>query len=275
MFEASGRAVPMFQDKHLSTRWDECVAQVETARRLEFAFLAGSSLPVTWRIPSIEMPRRTRLIESVCVCYGGVDSYDFHGLETAQCMSERRAGGEAGVKSVHAARGEEMWRLLGERPETQGLMMAALARSHTLRPPSGYTFVSPTLDWARRGSPDAAGYFIEHNDGFRTAMFLLNGCVRDFTYAGLAQSGKVISCQMHLPMPNHISTTADFFNPLVNHIEQMVLTGRAPYPVERTLLTSGMTLRAVESLHRGEVKLDTPEMSLRYEAPAPSYFWRA
>ena len=33
----------------------------------------------------------------MCVCYGGVDSYDFHGLETAQCMSERRRGGEVGI----------------------------------------------------------------------------------------------------------------------------------------------------------------------------------
>ena len=32
----------------------------------------------------------------------------------------------------------------------------------------------------------------------------------------------------------------------------MMLENRAPYPVERTLLTSGMTLAAVESLHRGE-----------------------
>src|SRR6185295_2173748 len=86
VFGASGRAVPVFNDKHLSTDWDECVAMVQAARRLGFPFLAGSSLPVTWRIPSIEIPLGTALEESVCVGYGGIDSYDIHGLETAQCM---------------------------------------------------------------------------------------------------------------------------------------------------------------------------------------------
>ncbi len=276
VFEASGRAVPVFQDKHLSTSWDECVAQVETSRRLAFPYLAGSSLPVTWRIPSVEVPLGASLIESVSVCYGGVDSYDFHGLETAQCMSERRGGGEVGIKSVHAVRGEKVWKLLGERADTERLLFAALARSHTLRPtPEGYTFPIPTRELLQRTSPTAVAYFIEHNDGFRTTMFLLNGSVRDFTYAGLTRDGKIISCQMQLPMPGSISTTADFFNPLANHIEQMMLQGRAPYPIERTLLTSGTLISAVESLQGGQVKLDTPQLKVAYQAPAQSTFWRA
>ena len=45
VFEDSGRSVPVFNDKHLSTNWDECVEMVEDSRRLDFAFLAGSSLP--------------------------------------------------------------------------------------------------------------------------------------------------------------------------------------------------------------------------------------
>ena len=69
---------------------------VDDARRLGFPFLAGSSLPVTWRLPQVDMPLDGPLVESVCMGYGGVDSYDFHGLETAQCMSERRRGGERG-----------------------------------------------------------------------------------------------------------------------------------------------------------------------------------
>jgi hypothetical protein len=191
-------------------------------------------------------------------------------------MSERRAGGESGVGSVHAARGENVWKLLAERPDTQRLLFGALSRSHTLRSPSGdYTFPVPTIDLLRHASPDAVAYFIEHNDGFRTAMFLLNGAVSDFCYAGRTRRGEIISCQMHLPMPNHISTTADFFNPLVNHIEHMILEGRAPYRVERTLLTSGMLLSAVDSLHRGQIKLETPELCVSYEAPARSNFWRA
>ena len=273
VFEGSGRSVPVFNDKHLSTDWKECAEMVEDAKRLKFPFFAGSSLPVTWRIPSVDLPSGTPLEESVCVCYGGVDSYDFHGLETAQCISERRRGGESGVRNVQAFRGESLWNQLAERESTARLFVAALARSHTLKAPDGYTIAKPSIEWARQASPNAVGYFMEHNDGLKTAMFMCNGLVRDFTYAGRMSDG-VFSCQMHLPMPLHISTTADFFNPLVHHIEETVMSGEVPYPVERTLLTSGMTLFGVESLHQGQKKISTPEMNVSYFAPRNSTFWR-
>ena len=249
---------------------------VEDSRRLGFPFLAGSSLPVTWRLPQIEIPIGTPLQESVCVCYGGVDSYDFHGLETAQCMSERRAGGEVGVKSIHAVRGDQVWSELAKRRQTTKLFFAALARSHTCKAPSGYTLSIPTVDWIRRCSPNAVAYFIEHLDGFKTTMFLLTGYVLDFTYAGLVRNtGKIISCQMHLPMPPRQTTLADFFNPLVNHIEQMIFTGVVPYPIQRTLLTSGMTMFAMESLFRGQVPVLTADLNVSYQPPVNSGFWNA
>lgn len=275
VFEASERSVPVFNDKHLSTSWSECAEMVDDARRLNIPFFAGSSLPVTWRIPSIDMPLDSALHESVCVCYGGVDSYDFHGLETAQCMSERRRGGESGVKSVHALRGERMWNFLDGRDSTKRLFLAALSRSHSMRAPGGYTMTRPSIEWARQASREAVGYFIEHNDGFRTAMFLCDGLVSDFTYAGRKSDESIVSCQMHLPMPMSIATTADFFNPLMHHVEQAILSGRVPYPIERTLLTSGMTLFAVNSLHQGQKPIATPQMNISYSAPKNSTFWRA
>jgi hypothetical protein len=275
MFEESGRTVPVFNDKHLSTTWLECAEMVADAKRLNFPFLAGSSLPVTERIPSIDLPLESRLRESLSICYGGVDSYDFHGLETAQCMSERRRGGESGVRSVQALRGQKMWDRVTEREETRKLFSGALARSHTVRAPEGYTIYPPSIERARVASRDGVGYFIEHNDAFRTTMLMCNGLVQDFTYAGLKDDGQIVSTQMHLPMPMQISTTADFFNPLVHHIESMVETGRAAYPVERTLLTSGMTLFAVESLFRGQIEVPTPELDVRYRSTPESHFWRS
>ena len=274
VFKDSGRSVPVFNDKHLSTTWTECAEMVADAKRLNFPFFAGSSLPVTWRIPAIDLPSGSPLEESLSICYGGVDSYDFHGLETAQCMSERRRGGESGVKSVQALRGEPMWKALESRESTKRLFLAALARSHTARPPQGFTIARPSVTSAQEASPNAVGYFIEHNDGLKTTMLMCNGLIRDFVYAGRT-SREVLSCQMHLPMPLHISTTADFFNPLVHHIEQMVMTGSVPYPVERTLLTSGMTLFAVESLHQGQKPIATPEMDVTYGVRKTSTFWNA
>src|SRR5205823_2852143 len=81
-----------------------------------------------------EMPMGAKISEALCVCYGGVDSYDFHGLETIQCMVERRRGGETGVKWIQAYRGEKFWEALREGVWPRALMDAALCRSHTLVP---------------------------------------------------------------------------------------------------------------------------------------------
>ncbi len=150
VFEASGRSVPVFNDKHLSTAWPHCTEMVSDSKRLGFPFLAGSSLPVTWRLPAVEMPHGVPLVESVCVGYGGVDSYDFHGLETAQCMSERRQGGEVGIRSVHALRGEKMWEYLAspDRKTSRRLLTAALTRSHNLPVENGYVQRPVSIDWA-------------------------------------------------------------------------------------------------------------------------------
>lgn len=275
VFEASGRSVPVFNDKHLSTTWERCTEMVADSKRLGFPFFAGSSLPVTRRMPAIDMPHDAPLEESVCAAYGGVDSYDIHALETAQCMSERRRGGEVGIRSVHALRGKAMWEKLAgsDRGTTRELLVSALTRSHNLPVEGGYYTDRITFDWARKVFPDALAYFVEHRDGFRTTMFLLG--IQDFNYAGKrSDTGEVISCQMYLPMPGHGSTTADFFHPLVRYIEDMVMTGKVPYPVERTLLTSGMTLSGVESLFRGQVEVETPEMEVRYKVGPESTFWR-
>jgi len=191
-------------------------------------------------------------------------------------MSERRAGGEVGVKSVHAVKGQEVWAMLKEREPTRRLMFAALARSHTCQGPPGYTYAIPDMAWCRKAATNPIAYFIEHLDGFKTTLLLFNGLVDDFTYAGLIKgTGEIVSCQMYLPMPPRYTTLANFFNPQVNHIEQMVLDGTVPYPVERTLLTSGVTLFAVESLYQGQVKLETPELKVNYQPLAKSAFWRA
>jgi hypothetical protein len=275
VFEASGRSVPVFNDKHLSTVWSECVEMVEDSKRLGFPFLAGSSLPVTWRMPSIDMPIDTPLKESVCVCYGRPDSYDFHGLETAQCMSERRKGGEVGISRVAALRGENLWQTLRmeKYKDTRRLIAAALTRSHNLPVDTGYPTAPVSVEWAEKAMTDSIGYLIEHRDGFKTTMLM--SPIRDFNYAGLrADNDEIVSCQMYLPMPTHGSSTADFFNPLARHIETLVIENQSPYPIQRTLLTSGMVIAGVDSLFQESKMIETPEMSVKYSVKPDSHYWR-
>src|SRR5438128_3676229 len=145
VFASSGRSVPVFNDKHLSWNWDWAREMYDTARKMRFPFMAGSSLPVTWRTPSVEMPLGRRISEALCVCYGGVDSYDFHGLETIQCMTERGRGGETGVEWKQAYRSDKVWEALREGVWSRPLMDSALFRSRPLRPPrDGLTGVLTT-----------------------------------------------------------------------------------------------------------------------------------
>ena len=156
VFEQSGRSVPVFNDKHLSTVWHECAEMVEDSQRLGFPFLAGSSLPVTWRLPGIDMPHGADVRESVCVAYGGPDSYDFHAYETAQCMSERRKGGEVGIRSVQALRGDALWALLEteDRSRTRALFVSALTQPQ----PAGGRRLSDRSRHLRMGESCAARY---------------------------------------------------------------------------------------------------------------------
>jgi hypothetical protein len=276
VFRDSGRAVPVFSDKHLSWNWEWARKMYDTSRELGFAFMAGSSLPVTWRTPSVEMPLGSRIGEALCVCYGGVDSYDFHGLETIQCMVERRRGGETGVRAIQAYRGDKFWTALREGVWPRPLMEAALSRSHTLTPArAGFNHILPSDEDLRRLVKDPVAYRYEHADGLRCTMLLMSGLVKDFNFAAYVNGGREPwSTQMYLPMPDGRTTLANFFSPQVNNIEQMYLTGKPTYPVERTLLTTGLTAAGVESLFRGQTRVETPRLAIRYAASKESTFWR-
>ena len=276
VFQASGRSVPVFNDKHLSWNWEWAKEMYDTSKRMGFPYMAGSSLPVTWRTPSLEMPANARVREALCICYGGVDSYDFHGLETIQCMVERRRGGESGVKWVQAYRGENFWKAHQEGIWPRDLFDAALCRSHTLKPArEGFNDIFPTVDDMRRLVNRPVAYRYEHADGMMSTMILLSGLVEDFNFAARIEGhSEPFSTQMYLPMPPGRTTLANFFSPLVNHAEKMYLTGKTSYPIERTLLTTGLTAAGVESLYRSEKRYETPHLGIRYEASKESTFWR-
>lgn len=277
VFRDSGRSVPVFNDKHLSWNWDWAKEMYDTSRSMGFPMLAGSSLPVTWRIPSVEMPKDCRVKEAITICYGGVDSYDFHGLETLQCMLERRKGGETGVTWLEAYRGAKFWEALQNGVWSRRLFDAALCRSHTLIPArSGFNDIFPTADDMRRLVKDPVAYHYQYADGPQATMILMSGLVRDFNFAAtLESSSEPFSTQMYLPMPDGRTTLANFFSPLVNCMEQMFLTGKPPYPIERTLLTTGLTAAGVDSLYAGQERLKTPHLTIQYQPSRDSTFWRS
>lgn len=276
VFRADGRVVPMFNDKHLSWKWEWAKEMADTAREMNIPYLAGSSLPVTWRMPSIEMPYGAEVDELMCVAMGGVDSYDFHALETIQCMAERRAGGETGVAWLEALRGEPVWKAMDAGSFDSGgwdptLFQACLCRSQTLAQPETFSHRMPNSEQARQWVKEPVAYRFAYNDGTKGTMLLLNGLVGDFTFAArLRGRGEPLSTLFYLPPnPNVVYSAA-----LMSKAEQTFLTGKPAYPVERTLLTSGLVTAGMQSLAAGK-RLETPHLNVRYQAPRESTFWQA
>jgi hypothetical protein len=274
VFEQDERAIPVYNDKHLSYSFEKAKWMVDASKRLKFPFLAGSSLPVTWRLPDVEMPLNAQVEEALMVGVGGTDVMGFHALEAMQCMLERRAGGETGVRAVHTLESGAVWKAAQEGRWSNRLLEAALSRSDT---PQGLTIQDArTQDLLGNGElpklvEKPLACFIEYRDGTKATLLMLNGAVKDFTFAAkLRGKANPISTQFFLsPVPNVTYSAC-----LVHKIVEMFETGRAPYPVERTLLTSGLTEACVDSLAQGSKRLETPHLNVRYRPPAESQHMR-
>lgn len=277
VFRQDGRAVPVFNDKHLSWKWEWAKEMVEISRELKFAFSAGSSLPVTWRNPSIDLPYGAEVEELMCVAIGGMDSYDFHALEVIQCMAERRKGGETGVKAVQGLKGESVWKAMDAGHWDAGgwnprLFEACLSRSHTLAQPETFSHRYPTPEQIRSWVKEPIAYRIEYVDGTKATMLLMNGLVGDFTFAATlkGQADPISTLFLLPPNPNVVYSAA-----LMSKAEETFLTGKPPYPIERTLLTSGLVEAGVQSVGKGQKRLETPHLAVRYEAPRESTYWQS
>jgi hypothetical protein len=268
VFEEDGRALPVYNDKHLSYSFEQAREMVADARRLDFPLLAGSSLPVTWRLPDLELPLECDIEDALMVGVGGSDDMDYHALEAMQCMLERRRGGETGVRSVQLIEGEAVWKAGDEGRWSHELLEAALSRSDT---PLGLTEQDGrTQDLLGSGElpklvSQPSAYFIEYNDGVTATLLMLNGAVRDFNFAArLKGAADPVSTQFFLtPGPNVTYSAC-----LVAKIDEMLQTGRAPFPAERTLLVCGILESCLTSRAQGHERLGTPHLDLRYPPPA-------
>lgn len=276
VFEKDGRAVPIFNDKHLSWKWEWAKEMVDTAHRLHIPFLAGSSLPVTWRMPSVDLPYGAEVEEIICVAMGGLEGYGFHALETVQCVAERRRGGETGVAAVQALRGDAVWKAQSAGSWTAGgwdlrLWEACSCRSQTLAQPATHSHRMPTVAQMREWVKAPAAFRVEYVDGLKATVLILNGLVGDFTLAARLKGQKEpLSTLFYLPStPNVVYSAA-----LMSKAEQMFVTGKPPYPIERTLLTSGTLAAAMQSLASGQKRLETPHLAVRYQSPRESLFWQ-
>jgi hypothetical protein len=259
VFERSKKSVPVFSDKHLAATWTDAKWMYDRARELFVPLMAGSSVPVSWRRPALKLPRDTELTEAVQIGYGPFEGYGFHALEGLQCMAERRKGGETGVKSVECLSGKAMWEAMDRGRWSKPLLEAAMK----LVPAHAKMDVrEATL----RGHGEAGVFLIEYRDGFRAAVAMLNGWIHEgeggsFIFAGkVAGKDRPAVCQFYL---QNLDPFAHFAC-LLKAIDSLMRTSHAPYPVERTLLTTGILDAVMTSKAEKGKKIDTSQLAIKY-----------
>ncbi|HMF19031.1 MAG TPA: hypothetical protein VKE98_17615, partial [Gemmataceae bacterium] len=220
--------------------------------------MAGSSVPVTWRRPALNLNRNTQLVEAVQIGYGPFEGYGFHALEGLQCLAERRRGGETGVRAVQCLQGEEMWKAMDKGTWSRALLEAAMTRVST----------HAKGDYRKATAKSDAGVFlIEYRDGFKGAVAIMNGWAYEgdggaFTCAvRIRGQEKPVSTLFYLQQPDPFA----HFTALVRAIDAMVQTGHAVYPVERTLLTTGVLDAIMISRAEKNRRVETPHLAIRYQ----------
>jgi len=262
----SNRFVPIFNDKHLGYAWQDAKWMYDAAREHGFPLGAGSSItvcPVGWRYPAFEVPLGSHVHEAFTVGHGGLESYGFHTLEVLQCMVERRHGGETGVAAVQALSGQAVWDAAEAGRWDLALLDAALT-----------TLEKPLSGDVRQIATDPVVYLLEYRDGLKAATAMLKGVSTNWIFA--ARLTPPTSSLQTPPTPEVVATrfraydTEPFghFAWLCEDIQNLICDRREPHPVERTLLTTGILDRLMESLSLGGVRLETPELNVRYTITA-------
>ena len=114
---------------------------------------------------------------------------------------------------------------------------------------------------------EPAAYFIEHVDGLKTTLLMLNGAIGNYCFAArLKSEPNPLSTQFFLTPTPPVTYSAC----LVSKIEEMLKTGVSPIPVERTLTVCGILDYCLDSKQKNGIRINTPDHRVQYRAPEHS-----
>ncbi|MSU63051.1 MAG: hypothetical protein EXS31_11775 [Pedosphaera sp.] len=262
VFRKSNRVVPVFSDKHLSYRWDWAREMYDTARQMKIPFMAGSSVPLAERTPSLELPSRARIEEAVSIHGGGVESYDIHGLEVLQSMVEGRLGGETGVARVQFLEGEALWQAAREGRWSPELAAAALAAQPIQGLPPAQELMRPMAKAGGDRPFVSHGILVSYRDGTRGTMLGagITGIRWHFSCRLAGETAPRATSFYVGPWQNR-----NLFKALSHAIQTHFRERRPPYPVERTLMTTGILDAAMDSRVKGGTVQETPQLLFAYK----------
>lgn len=255
VMQKSGRVVPLFNDKHLSYRFDWSREMYDTAQKMKIPFMAGSSVPLAERRPKVAVPSGAKMVEAVSIHAGPLESYDFHGLEVLQSMVEFRAGGETGVASVQYLGPDALWE--AQKRGEWSLDLANAAAKSALAP------TEQKLEGGEKTVVPSYGILVKYKDGLKGIVLSVPGNGTHWCFAAkLEESEKPLVTSFHVGPWNN----RNLFKALCHAIQQFFRSGVSPYPVERTLLTSGILDAMMRSYGEKGAVIETPELAIAYAA---------
>lgn len=263
----SNRFVPLFNDKHLSYRWDWAQEMFDTARQHQMPLLAGSSVPLAQRIPPLDLPAGAHIEEAVSIHGGGLEVYDFHALEVLQSLLESRHGGETGVARVELLHGEKLEQARAAGRWSPPLLDAAMAAEKAMqvsrqpRPDSGAVAVRAARE-APSGLQGPHAISIEYRDGTRATVFKVGSSADRWNFACRLRGEEQPRATAYFNSP---WGNRGLFKALSHAIQHLFIHGQEPYPAERTLLTTGMVEAAMQSFETGQ-PIETPHLQIGYQS---------
>jgi hypothetical protein len=257
----SERFVPLFNDKHLSYRWDLAKGMYDEAQQLGIPLMAGSSVPLGSRHPQLDLPEDCRIEEAVAVHGGGMEVYGYHGLELLQSFVEARRGGETGITHIQLLTGKAYETAAAEGRWSQALVDAAMQAERAGDFPRQPRKV-PTPPKANDKPTEDHAIIVTYKDGTRGTVLRIGSDSNRWNFAcRLTGETKPQATAIY----NGPWGNLNLFNALTNAILHFFQTGKTPYPVERTLLAGGAIDAAMHSHHEGGKAIATPQLEFAYQ----------
>lgn len=262
VMQRSGRYVPVFNDKHLSYRWDLAKEMYDQARKLGIPLMAGSSVPLAERRPPLELPAAANVVEAIAIHGGGKEVYDFHGLELLQSMIEARRGGETGISRIEFVEGAALAQAHEDGRWSADLVEAAMMAERNAATSRQQRPARPILATPGEKPQGEHAILMTYKDGTRGAVLKVGSSSDRWNFACRLEGREqpLATALINGPWGN-----LNLFSALSHAIAQFFRTGKAPYPVERTLLVSGALHAAMHSSHAGGKSMETPELEFGYE----------
>jgi hypothetical protein len=252
--QRSRRIVPVYNDKHLSYRWEGAKRMHDTAVRLGIPLMAGSSVPLAQRIPPLELPADAAIVEAVSIHGGPVESYDFHGLEVLQSLVEARRGGETGIANVELLTGDSLWKAAEEGRWSLPLVQAALDAE--LRDKK-----MPVREFDAKNGGRAHGMLLAYKSGLKAIVLKLGESAIRWNFACQIEGERSPRATSFYVGPWN---NRNLFKALSHAIQHHFIHRESPYPVERTLLVTGALDASMHS--RAEKRtIETPHLAIAYK----------